>query len=90
MEPKDTEFTIPEGATIFLPPSHDHQRMVGFGKIITLGDGVLNLKTGEWGPFPSQIKEGVNAVFGKFAGTEIRIHGVEHRIMRLAEIIAVY
>jgi chaperonin GroES len=85
-----SEFHIPKGAIIYVPPSTDHQRMVAFGKIITLGDGILNKKTGEYGPFPDEIKEGMNAVFGKFAGAEIRLDGVEHRILRLSEIIAVY
>lgn len=90
IEQKKDEFHIPEGAIIYVPPSVDHQRMVAFGKIARLGTGVLNTKTAEYDPFPEEIEVGANAVFGKFAGTEVRVNGREYRLMRVTEIIAVY
>lgn len=91
--PVRSEFTIPKGFTIYLPPSAapetEHQRMVAWGIIRGLGNGRFNKKTGGYDPFPKEIQPGVEAIFGKFAGTEVKIEGVEHRLMRLVEILAV-
>lgn len=89
MIPVEADFHIPKGFTIYVPPSTEHQRMIARGTIRALGQGRLNPKTGEYKPFPDEIKLGVDVIFGKFAGTELRIEGLEHRLMRLAEILAV-
>ncbi len=36
-----------------------------------------------------EIKEGDNVLFSKYAGTEIKIEGVEHLIMREDDILAI-
>ncbi len=51
---------------------------VGSGKLLDSGDRAgLSVKTGD------------TVVFGKYAGTEIKIEGEEHQIMRESEILAV-
>jgi len=56
------------------------------GKVIAVGNGKLlengTLKTLE-------VKAGDKVLFGKYAGTEVKIDGEEHLIMREDDIIAV-
>jgi len=56
------------------------------GKIIAIGNG----KTLENGKIlPLEVKKGDKVLFGKYAGTEIKIDGEEHLIMREEDIIAI-
>ncbi|HVY61616.1 MAG TPA: co-chaperone GroES [Planctomycetota bacterium] len=56
------------------------------GKIIAVGSGKLLDKGGR-----SQltVKPGDTVLFGKYAGTEIKIDGEEHTIMRESELLGV-
>jgi chaperonin GroES len=56
------------------------------GKVVAVGDGRL-LDTGERAAL--SVKAGDTVVFGKYAGSEIKIGGEEHQIMRESEILAV-
>lgn len=56
------------------------------GKIIAVGDGKL-LDTGE--RVAPEVKAGDRVLFGKYAGTEIKIDGEEHLIMREDDILGV-
>jgi chaperonin GroES len=56
------------------------------GKIIAVGDGRL-LENGKLQPL--DVKKGNKVLFGKYAGTEIKIDGEEHLIMREDDIIAI-
>ncbi len=56
------------------------------GKVVAAGPGKVNDK-GE--RIPLGVKEGDKVLFGKYAGTEIGIDGVEHSIMREDEILAI-
>jgi chaperonin GroES len=38
---------------------------------------------------PLQVKEGDRILFGKYSGTEVKIDGEEHLIMREDDIIAI-
>ncbi|MGD2029511.1 MAG: co-chaperone GroES, partial [Desulfobacterales bacterium] len=38
---------------------------------------------------PMEVKEGDRILFSKYAGTEIKIHGVEHIFMKEDDILAV-
>jgi len=51
---------------------------VGAGKVLDDGKRV-----------PPQVKAGDRVLFGKYAGTEIKIEGEEHLIMREDDIIAI-
>ena len=55
------------------------------GKVVAVGKGKL-LENGKQQPL--EVKKGDKILFGKYAGTEINIEGVEHLIMREDDIIA--
>jgi chaperonin GroES len=56
------------------------------GKVIAVGDGKL-LENGK--RVPLQVKAGERILFGKYSGTEIKIEGEEHLIMREDDVMAV-
>jgi chaperonin GroES len=55
-------------------------RVVAVGKGRTLENGQV---------IPLTVKEGDRVLFGKYAGTEIKIDGDEHLIMREDDILAI-
>ncbi len=56
------------------------------GEIIAVGSGKV-LDNGK--VHSLQVKEGDRILFGKYAGNEIKIEGVEHLILREEEILGV-
>jgi chaperonin GroES len=56
------------------------------GKVIAVGNGKL-LENGKLQPL--EVKKGNKVLFGKYAGTEVKIDGEEHLIMREDDIIAI-
>ncbi|MFP3870236.1 MAG: co-chaperone GroES [Syntrophobacteria bacterium] len=56
------------------------------GTVIAVGKGKI-LKNGD--VMPPTVKEGDRILFGKYAGTDIKIDGEEHLIMREDDILAV-
>lgn len=56
------------------------------GKVIAVGNGKI-LDNGEVKAL--EVKKGDKVLFGKYAGTEIKIEGEEHLIMREDDIIAI-
>ena len=56
------------------------------GKVTAVGNG----KVGEDGKVtPLDVKKGDKVLFGKYAGTEIKVDGEEHLIMREDDILGV-
>jgi chaperonin GroES len=56
------------------------------GKIIAVGKGKVN----DDGKFiPPQVKVGDRILFGKYSGSEIKLNGEEHLIMREEDILGV-
>jgi chaperonin GroES len=56
------------------------------GKIVAAGPG----KMGEDGKrIPLEIKEGDRILFSKYAGTEIKLDGVEHLFMREDDMLSI-
>ncbi len=56
------------------------------GKVTAVGNG----KVGEDGKVtPLDVKKGDKVLFGKYSGTEIKINGEEHLIMREEDILGV-
>jgi chaperonin GroES len=56
------------------------------GKVVAAGPG----KTDENGKvFPLEVKKNDRVLFGKYSGTEIKIDGVEHLIMREDDILGI-
>ncbi|RLB42104.1 MAG: co-chaperone GroES [Deltaproteobacteria bacterium] len=56
------------------------------GEVIAVGDGKL-LDNGQ--KIPLEVKKGDRVLFGKYAGTEVKIEGEELLIMREDDVIAV-
>lgn len=56
------------------------------GKVVAVGDGAFNDK-GERNKL--DVKVGDQVLFGKYAGNDIKIDGVEYLIMKESEILAV-
>jgi chaperonin GroES len=56
------------------------------GVVVAVGSGKLQ-KSGKLRPLA--IKEGDRVLIGKYAGTEVKVDGVEHVIMSEDEILAV-
>jgi chaperonin GroES len=56
------------------------------GKVISVGNGKL-LENGTLKAL--EVKAGDKVLFGKYAGTEVKIDGEEHLIMREDDIIAI-
>ena len=56
------------------------------GKVLAVGSGKL-LENGKRQPL--EVKKGDRILFGKYAGTEIKIEGEENLIMREDDIIAI-
>jgi chaperonin GroES len=56
------------------------------GKVVATGPG----KTDDKGKLiPMAVKKGDKILFGKYAGTEIKIEGVEHLIMKEDDILGI-
>ena len=56
------------------------------GKVIGVGHGKVNEKGDR---IPLDVKKGDRVLFGKYAGNEIKIDGVEHLIMHENDILAI-
>ena len=56
------------------------------GRVVAVGKGRVNDK-GE--VFPLDVKDGDTILFGKYAGTEIKIDGKEYLIIREDEVLGV-
>jgi chaperonin GroES len=56
------------------------------GKVIAVGEGKLN-KNGK--KIPLGVKKGDRILFARYAGTEVKIDGEEHLMMREDEVLAI-
>jgi chaperonin GroES len=56
------------------------------GKVVAVGPGKLD---DDGNRIPLEIKKEDRVLFGKYAGTEIKIDGVEHLIMREDDILGI-
>ena len=56
------------------------------GEVVAVGPGKLN-ENGERTPL--EIKVGDTVLFGKYSGTDIKVDGVEHLILREDEILGI-
>ncbi len=56
------------------------------GKVVAVGPGRM-LDSGERAPLT--VKVGMTVIYGKYAGTEVKLEGEEHTIMRESEILAI-
>jgi chaperonin GroES len=56
------------------------------GKVVAVGKGKV---TEEGKVIPLDVKAGDRILFGKYAGTEVKIEGEEHLIMREEDILGI-
>jgi chaperonin GroES len=56
------------------------------GKVIAVGDGKIKE---DGTKIPLEVKKGDRVLFAKYAGTEIKIDGEEHLMMREDDILAI-
>ncbi|MCB9832853.1 MAG: co-chaperone GroES [Planctomycetes bacterium] len=79
--PEESETTTAGG--IVLPDSAKEKPQRG--KIVAAGPGTLN---DDGSRSPLSVKKGDVVVFGKYAGTDIKVDGKEMKIMRERDILA--
>ena len=56
------------------------------GKVIAVGEGRIQ-KDGK--KIPMEVKKGDGILFAKYAGTEVKINGEEHLMMREDDVLAI-
>ncbi len=56
------------------------------GKVVAIGDGKI-LESGKKAPLT--VKPGDKILFGKYSGTEIKVDGEEHLILREDDVLAI-
>jgi chaperonin GroES len=78
----DEEETTKGG--IIIPDTAKEKPMEG--KVVAVGGGKL-MESGK--KVPLQVKKGDRVLFGRYAGTEIKINGEDHLIMREDDIVAI-
>lgn len=70
---------------IILPDTAKEEKSEG--KVVAVGPG----KTLESGKVQApEVKKGDKVIFGKYAGDEVLIDGVKHKIIKEEEVLAVY
>lgn len=57
------------------------------GKVVALGQGILNKDTGKYIPF--SVKKGDRVLFTSYSGTEVKLDGEEYLIMTESDILGV-
>ena len=80
---RTTEAETSKGGIII--PDNDKEKPLE-GTIIAVGNG-KTLKNGKVQPL--DVKEGDRVLFGKYVGTEVKLDGVEHVLLREDDILAV-
>ncbi|MEN8125399.1 MAG: co-chaperone GroES [Bacteroidota bacterium] len=76
------EPTIAETKTasgLYIPDSAKEKPQQG--KVVAVGKGIQDQ--------PMSVKVGDNVLYGKFAGTELKIGGIDYLIMNESEILAI-
>jgi chaperonin GroES len=69
---------------IVLPDSAQEKPLQG--KVVSVGPGRV-LRSGK--RLEPSVKPGDNVMFGKYSGSDVKVDGVEHKILREAEILAI-
>ena len=64
---------------LFIPDTAKEKPLMG--KVIAVGPGTSEVKI--------EVKEGDQVLYGKYAGTEINVDGVDYLIMKQSDILAI-
>ncbi|PJF44559.1 MAG: co-chaperone GroES [Phototrophicales bacterium] len=83
VEPKEVEETF-AGGQLVLPETAKEKPQQA--TVIAVGPGRRD-EDGEY--IPLDVKEGDTILFAKYAGTEVKIHGVKYLILKESDILAV-
>ncbi len=70
---------------IFLPESAKDQPKEG--KVVALGNGILNKETGEYMPFT--VSKGDRVIFSSYSGTEVKIGDDELLILSEDDVLGI-
>jgi chaperonin GroES len=81
---KRTQETEKTKGGIIIPDSAKEKPIEG--TVVAVGNGKI-LKDGKVRPL--EVKEGQKILFGKYSGTEVKLDGVEHIILREEDVLAV-
>ena len=81
---KPTEAETKTKSGIYLPESAAEEPITG--TVIAVGPGKLN---DDGGRTPLSVKKGDKVIYGKYAGTEVDIDGVEHKIVKESELLGI-
>ena len=81
---KPTEAETKTKSGIYLPESATEKPMTG--KVIAVGPGKLN---DDGSRTALSVKKGDTVIYGKYAGTEVDIDGVEHMIVKESELLGI-
>ena len=65
---------------LFIPATAKEKPLMG--KVVAVGPGTADVKM--------EVKEGDTVLYGKYAGTELNIEGVDYLIMKQSDILAIY
>ena len=65
---------------LFIPDTAKEKPLMG--KVVAVGPGPADVKM--------EVKEGDTVLYGKYAGTELNIEGVDYLIMKQSDILAIY
>lgn len=82
VKPKESEEKTKSG--IVLPDSAKEKPQEG--KVIATGDGARD-ENGK--KIPMEVKKGNVVLYSKYAGTEVKIDGVEHLIIKESDVLAI-
>ena len=82
VKPKESEEKTKSG--IVLPDSAKEKPQEG--KVIATGDGARD-ENGK--KIPMEVKKGDVVLYSKYAGTEVKIDGVEHLIIKESDVLAI-
>jgi chaperonin GroES len=77
------ELQVTKGG-IFIPDTAKEKPIEG--KIVAVGPGKVNESGNR---VPLTVKEGDKVLFGRYAGTEIKIEGQEYLMMREEDVLAI-
>ncbi len=83
VQPIEKEEKTPSG--IFLPDTAKDKPQQG--KVVAVGPGRWNDKTGE--RVPLDVKVGDTVIFAKYAGTEVKLDDAKYLIMSESDVLAV-
>ncbi len=83
VKPIEKEEKTPSG--IFLPDTAKDKPQQG--KVVAVGPGRWNDKTGE--RMPLDVKVGDTVIFAKYAGTEVKLDDTKYLIMSESDVLAV-